>query len=432
MTLQMGDRPYAEAAWVPQFVSHPGAPFQYGLAEILRCAFMHSQNHARTCLQQSWTYDVRDLSGDLAVTRALRLGSSVAYGGIARGWRRIPRETSHLQAVFIFALQTFNETQLDLQLTAIDSSANTDTDSQSMIITEDSRDGAGRARVSNGVVTTSLNDSIRLRDAEFPFVGPFRVHTARAFLQLGQGSPGVDPDNPGVCEIRLEARANGINASGTYNQPVSIQPLWAEVFTVMDDFAPSPVVVTGEGATNMSPFRLAFDRDVLGEDIERIRDAQDWAMQRRGTCHMSMVTAGDDWDDYSGGSSSAVGTLDIDATSTRTLVIHTDLWVTPEMASQGDIDVGAVCELGSGDEVTVDFDFIGGLGTESGQVICADTDNGNEVTDTITIGNATNGGELVEVAIYVELTATGPGPTEVRQLRFEDVELAALSAPQNN
>lgn len=426
MTLQMGDRAYAEAGWVSQYATHSRAPLSFLIAEALRQAYLHSQWHGRTLVQQPYWYDVQDPSGDLSRTRAFKLAGKTDWGGVARGWATVPRETSHLEAVFIFAVQGFSEALAELRVTVIDASANTDQGESATVITEDAREAAGRANINAGRIQASQNDLARLYDAEAPFTGPFRVHVVRARVALSN----VDTDTPGDCEIRVEARANRVDENGDASYTVAVQPLWAEVLAVMDDFD-TGFVETAEGATTLSPLALALGLDITAEKLERVHKAQDWAIARRPETHLSLCTAPDGWDDYSGGSSSAVGPLDLTPTGSAETVISTDLWITPE-AALADLICGAECLCQVGNEVEIHFSVTGSLGTQTVTVTCTPTDNGTEVTQTITTGSATAGGEWVTLTIAMERTVGVATNNEVRQLRCAEDEIASLNGPLND
>lgn len=428
MALQVSDRAYAESGWVSQYAAHPWAPLSFLLAESLRQAYVHAQAHGRVLLQQPYWYDAQDLSGDLSRTRAFTLGSASVWGGVARGWVPVPKETSHLDALVIFAVQTMRETQVDLRLTIVDGSANTDNATSATLVALDPREEAARAPVAFGLVGGSQNDRARLYDAEAPFLGPFRVHLARVRVALSN----VPTDDAGRCEVRVEARANAWNdGTEVYDIPVGLMPLWVEVLSSMDDFQ-TTLVDTAEGGTTLSPLALSLGQDVTAETLDRVRKQQDWSMARRPQTHLNLCVADDGWDDYSGGASAAVGPFGLIASGSAETIISTDLWISKEFAQHASLECGAECLTAVGETVRLAFTFTGSVGAATGNVDCADTDNGTEVTATVTTSLVTLGDEWVTLTITMQRTVGSGSTNEVRQLRVSETEIASLPGPVND
>jgi len=428
MTLQVGDRAYTEAAWVSQYAGHPWAPFSFLVAECLRQAYVHTQAHGMLLFQQPYWHNTQDLSGDLSLTRAFTLSTATEWGGVGRAWAEMPLEVSHVDALVIFAIQTMRETQVDLQVTVIDASTNTDSATSSTVITEDARDGAARTQTSSGVLQGSPNDLARLYDAEAPFLGAFRVHMARVRVPLSN----VATDQPGKCEIRVEARANGWNdGTQTFNQPIGFMPLWVEARAAMDDFD-TVLVDTAEGGTTLSPLALSLGQDVTYEDLRRLHRQEDWAMAYRPETHLNLCVAGDGWDDYSGGASAAVGPFNFNPGAGAEEIIITDLWVNAEHAQNGGIECGAECFCQPGETVRLSFALTGSVGTITVNVDCSDAENGTEVTDSVDFSGATNGGEWVVLQITMQRTVGSAADNEVRQLRASEKVLTSLPGPQND
>lgn len=221
-----GDRRTDECDFTPQPVGHPNAAFQFGIGNILRETYLHSQQYGRVLIQQTYGYNIRNFSGDLANVRASTPSANTEWIGVTRGWARIPRHTTHLIAEVVFALLNFAPVQVTHRLTLVGDDC--DSSESSVIFPDDSRTGLS---ISNGNLISSRNDLARNFDAEFPFANVFAVRRAVAVLEIENNAPAA----PGRCEIRLEQHALRTNdATNNYSIPVPYRPLFAQVSAAME------------------------------------------------------------------------------------------------------------------------------------------------------------------------------------------------------
>lgn len=181
-------------------------------------------------------------------------------------------------------------------------------------------------------------------------------------------------------------------------------------------------------------FRVA--QEVYAEDLKEIANAQNWVITERVVKHLSLTCGTDGWDDYpassagggGAGNSLAVGTLKMVADGTTRDMIVTDLWV-DEDATNANWESGAECDCAASNEITVTFELIGTLGTNSTTVVCDDTDNDTEQTGTPGISAATAGGEWVQCTIKVVRSSGAASTNEVRTIRLNEATYVATSIP---
>lgn len=172
--------------------------------------------------------------------------------------------------------------------------------------------------------------------------------------------------------------------------------------------------------TTLDPARFALGADVLFDaaGLRPISEVLAWVWGLRVQCHLALNVSADDWDDYSGGATDAVGTLRFpDPTGTSVEYLHTHVWISTDIAENSSLELGGMCNLTGSDEVTLSFALTGSVGTVTQTVLC-DTDD-TESTATLAFASATLGGEWCNLTVSTERT-TGSSSNQVRTIRVEE------------
>jgi len=220
--VDLGDRHHEIAGWISQYEHHSKAPLTDVPAAILRNAYVYCQQHARLCICQSYGYDTQDPIGDSTNAQRTWVAADTSeYIGIARGYRTIPNHFNRVSAQIHYAVYDFAQTEVDHQIRVIDGSANEDSQVSTTYVSavQDSL-----ASATDGKITTSQNHMQELL-AAYPFTSGFRTHTAAVEVFLSD----IDETGPGLCEIIVEARANGYKSAADYDNPVPYRPLFVAV-----------------------------------------------------------------------------------------------------------------------------------------------------------------------------------------------------------
>lgn len=230
MPLTHGDRYYSGAELTPHYAYQPGAPVTFLIGNPLRLAFFHAQHHGRVILQQSFGFNTRDFTTDLSTRRTNRASLFTEYVGVARGWRNLPDETSHVLALVQYYVVAWQPTQVVHRL-SVDDGTNVDRATSTRRIDEDaSRRGLFRAYTTPaGASAISVNDRVSLIGAN-PISGGWTIYEDRIVLLLSN----VSMASPGNVEVRIESQANGLSdRTGDFDQPRDLGPLFVQAIAHM-------------------------------------------------------------------------------------------------------------------------------------------------------------------------------------------------------
>ena len=396
MTLRIGDRLYTQSGFIPHSVHHPHRALTSSVGQMLRTAYVTAHRHGRTRLTQSNGHNYLSMSTDSSLPR--NVIPSGSWVGIFKGYSLVPRETSHITVFMAFIVAPFQRATVRHRVTLIDSLSVSDQRTVQYEVEEIQTVGAPSLGSPSG---DTIGDQ-------------FMVKLVAVRLALSN----VSTQTPGVCEIRAEVDPDFPYLS-----------VWGAVRSESADFD-TALVDTAEGATTLSPFRLASAEDVVFEDLRRIKRMADWAIIYRPQNILSLATAMAGWDDYAGGSSSAPATWDLSPGAGLERVISTDHWTSVE-TSNGQLLVGSECNVPIGSTVTVTFTATGGLGATSASVVCTNANNGSEVASTLSLAAVTAGEEWVLVEVEMQRSA-GAGTCDLRTIRVDEDELPGVNPPADD
>ncbi len=217
--MTFGDRTYLESEYIPQVVGHSNAPAQAAIAAAWRAAYFHGQQNAVVVLEQPPTFNVRDFTDDATVQRTI-IPSAAAFAGIARGYRRLPRDQNVLRVTVMFAPRSVNHLRATFRVSCY-AIAEDETDIL-VVGPRNINEGAtgGRFQGVNGVFGGNNNRAAAVAGSVGnPFTAGFDVRTEQFELPL------VNVPITGGVRVRVlvEMRCNQQNDAGAFNVPVHVQ-----------------------------------------------------------------------------------------------------------------------------------------------------------------------------------------------------------------
>lgn len=228
MAMQFGDKKYISTDLNSHVLHQPHAAFTYLVGNILEQAYSTAHGYGRVLIAQPYGYNLRGYESDLSTTRAFREAVAL-WVGVARGWAHVPDETSHIVALFVYALENMKTAEVDLRLIVDDgSAADMNTVTYSDVI---SSAAAGRSWIGTA---NSGRVNMYTRDPNtwgmFPYTNGNPVYTHKVDVALSD----VSTATPGICEIRLEVRGKTYDHSAsTYTFLTAVQPLYALIYSEM-------------------------------------------------------------------------------------------------------------------------------------------------------------------------------------------------------
>ena len=184
-----GTRAVKSAPWVRRFSSVPNTVMGTDVGAALRCAMLYGQHHARLIGHTCRGFNTKNLAGDASTIT--RCQAATGYWSWHSSRRTIPRYTSRVAAVCVYAITNAQPVTVNLQITVDDGGTpDTNTAAFDRMSQQPWEDRYGH-----------WNDMVWLgRDV---FTGRWPVYTDIVRVELSN----VTPSNPGRCRVLVEGYA---------------------------------------------------------------------------------------------------------------------------------------------------------------------------------------------------------------------------------